>query len=361
MTPRELGKPRKTRTRKIGLPPGSLVYIGEKQADGAPKTRITVMEYDGDTIKEREVGDPSELLPLDPNKTTWINVDAVHDEALLARFGELFTLHPLLLEDILNTEQRPKCEFMEEHVYVFLKMFDFSPDSQRILTEQVSIVLGRNYLISFQEEVGNEFDPIRERLRSNSTKLRKGGADALAYSLVDTIVDRYFLVLEKIGQCLGDMEETVTLHPDPEMLGQIHHIRRELIFLRKHVWPAREVVGNLQRADTDLIDAQTQTYLRDVYDHTVQVMDTLETYRDLLGGIQDLYLSILSNRMNEIMKVLTVISTIFIPLTFIVGVYGMNFKYMPELDWHLGYPLIWMIMLAIALGLLKYFKHKKWI
>ncbi|HEY9687977.1 MAG TPA: magnesium/cobalt transporter CorA [Coleofasciculaceae cyanobacterium] len=348
------------RSEKIGLPPGTPVYLGRKKGE-TTRACITVMEYDGELFSEREVASAADLLPLKPAPTvTWINVDGVHDEGVLAEFGETFHLHPLMLEDILNTDQRPKCEFVENMIYVILKMFDFDAAREEIITEQVSLVLGPNLLITFQEEVGDELEAIRVRLRNNGTRLRKEGADYLAYTLLDVIVDRYFLVLEKMGESLEEIELGLASQTSSNTLGRIHHIKREMIFLRKYVWPVREVVGSLQRSDTELLQPRTITYLRDVYDHTIQVMDTLETYRDLLGGIQDLYLSILSNRMNEIMKVLTVISTIFIPLTFIVGVYGMNFKYMPELDSPWGYPLTWLVMIAVAGSMVVYFRRKNW-
>jgi magnesium transporter len=357
---RGIGKHLSSRSRKAGMPPGSLVYIGSKT--GAKQARITAIEYDGQSIVEREVDHPAELLPLKPAPAvTWINVDSIQDETLLGEFGQVFELSPLLLEDILNTEQRPKYEFLDNRIYIILKMFDFDTQHQEFFTEQVSIVIGPNFLITFQEEIGEEFDPIRQRLRSNSSRLRNGGPGFLAYSLIDTVVDRYFIVLEKAGLYLEDLEEYLMLDQPPNILHQVHHIKRELIFFRKHIWPVREVISSLQHADTELLDQQTQNYLRDVYDHTIQAMDTLETYRDLIGGIQDLYLSVLSNRMNEIMKVLTVISTIFIPLTFIVGVYGMNFKFMPELDQPWAYPTVWVIMIAIAIAMAIFFRRKRWI
>jgi magnesium transporter len=348
------------RSRKTGMPPGSLVYIGKKKHGlGAP--RITVIEYSETYFEERHVSSLDEVLPLKPSPcVTWINVDAVQNEALLGDFGKTFNLHPLLLEDILNTEQRPKCEHLEDTIYVILKMFDFNAAQQDVVTEQVSLVIGANFLLTFQEEVGDEFDAIRERLRANSQRLRKGGTDYLAYSLLDAVVDRYFVVLEKIGECLQDLDEKLSDDHPPDILSRVHHLKRELIFLRKHIWPVRDVVNSLQHSDSVILSDQTKMYLRDVYDHTIQAMDTLETYRDLLSGIQELYLSILSNRMNEIMKVLTIISTIFIPLTFLVGVYGMNFHYMPELAIPWAYPALWCVMILMAAGMIIFFRRKRW-
>lgn len=348
------------RAKKVGLPPGSLVYVGKHEKTQKPV--ITVMEYDGETFSERQVEHVEELLPLKPAPmTTWINVDGVHDEDTLAEFGKAFDLHPLLLEDILNTDQRPKTEFTEHRIYVILKMFDFDQVQKSLLPEQVSLVIGPNFLLTFAEERDEEFDIIRERLRGQSQRLRQGGPSYLAYSLIDTVVDHYFLSLEKIGESLEALEESLMADPPRNILQDVHHIKREMIFLRKYIWPVREVVTALQHADTEILSPKTQLYMRDVYEHTIQVMDTLETYRDLLGGVQDLYLSVLSNRMNEIMKVLTVMSSVFIPLTFIVGVYGMNFKYMPELGWRWGYPVTWLVMLMLALLMFRFFKRKRWI
>jgi len=347
------------RAKKLGLPAGSLIYLGKHPPDH--RAVITVMEYDGDVLNERQLDSLEGLLPLNPDLTTWINIDGVHDEATLAGFGQAFNLHPLLLEDMLNTDQRPKVELMEDRLYVILKLFNFDPIQKRLLPEQVSMVIGPNFLLTFEEERGEEFDVIRERLRGGSQRLRVGGPGYLAYSLIDTVVDHYFLALEQIGECLESLEEGLMQEVPPNILQEVHHIKREMIFLRKYIWPVREVVSALQHADTQLLTQQTQLYMRDVYEHTIQVMDTLETYRDLLAGTQDLYLSVLSNRMNEIMKVLTVMSSLFIPLTFIVGVYGMNFKYMPELTAHWGYPAVWAVMLGIVWGMLRFFRRRQWI
>lgn len=350
-----------SRSRKAGMPPGSLVYIGPEQAEPKP-ARMTVIEYDGDTLTEREIQSIDAIFPLKSAPiVTWVNINSVHNEPQLAEIGERFQLNALLLEDILNTEQRPKCDHADGLIYLFLKIFDFHQAQEEISNEQVSMVVGPNFLLTFMEEIDNEFEPIRARLRSGNKKLRCGGPGLLAYSLLDTIVDSYFLVLEKIGERLGEIEESLSEDQPPNILQNVHRLKRELIFLRKHIWPVREVITNLQHGDSELVNGNVQLYLRDVYDHTIQVMDTLETYRDLLGGIQDLYLSVLSYRMNDVMKVLTVMSSIFIPLTFLVGVYGMNFKYMPELQQPWGYPALWVLMILIACAMGVYFRHKRWI
>lgn len=350
------------RARKTGLPPGTLVYVGRSKKGLDHPPRITVMVFDGETPEEKEIQSLSEILPLKPSPAiTWINVDAIHNEALLAQFGKAFQLNPLLLEDILNTEQRPKAEHLDSLTYIILKIFDFNPKLEEIFTEQVSIVLGANFVLTFMEEIGDEFDPIRERLRSSNRRLRSLGPGYLAHMLLDTIVDGYFNVLEKIGERLEGLEGSLSDEQPPNILQNVHRLKRELIFLRKNVWPVREIINRLQHEQSDTLNEGIQPYLRDLYDHTIQVMDTLESYRDLLGGIQDLYLSVLSYRMNDVMKVLTVMSSIFIPLTFIVGVYGMNFKYMPELDQPWGYPVVCLLMALIAIGLLVFFRRKRWI
>lgn len=351
------------RSRKEGLPPGTLVYVGRTKKEVRHTPRITLMEFDGEQVTEKEAQSLADILPLKPYPAiTWINVDAVHDENLLAEFGKAFALDSLLLEDVLNTEQRPKCEHLEPLTYIILKIFDFVPRQEEISTEQVSMVLGQNFLITFMEEVSNEFDPVRERLRSGGSKrLRTMGPSYLAYSLLDTIVDGYFGVLEKVGERLEDLENALMEDQPPNILRSVHRLKREIIFLRKNIWPVREIISTLQHGDFNTIDERLQPYLRDLYDHTIQVMDTLESYRDLLAGLQDLYLTLLSYRMNDVIKVLTVMSSIFIPLTFIVGVYGMNFKYMPELDSPWGYPAVWLVMILSACGMLLYFRKKHWI
>lgn len=348
----------KKRSSKAGLPPGSLVPVGDI-LEGP--TQITLIQYDATHLDERNIHKLGACLPLKESPSvSWINVDSVHDPILLEEFGKVFQLHPLTLEDILNTDQRPKFENLDTVLYIVLKNFNFDATTRQVKTEQVSLIVGPNFVLSFQEKIGDEFDPIRERLRTNHAKLRKLGPDYLAYSIVDTIVDQYFLVLEKLGECLEDLELKLTTSSDNTILQEIHTMRRELILLRKAVWPLREVVNAMLRLDSPLMNETMQPYLRDVYDHTIQVIDTVETYRDILSGLQDLYLSVLSNRINEVMKVLTIISAIFIPVTFIAGIYGMNFKYMPELETPYGYITVIALMFCVIMIELIYFKKKKW-
>lgn len=265
-----------------------------------------------------------------------------------------------MLEDILHTEQRPKLEDFTNYIYIVLKMLSFR-DHYEIKEEQISIILGSNFVISFQEDVGDVFDPVRERIRTKKLQLKKRKADYLAYALIDAVVDNYFVILEKIGEKLEELEESLLYNPTRETLQQVYALKRKLITLRKSVWPLREVISNLQREDSALVHKSTHIYLKDVYDHSIHVIDTLETYRDIIGDMLDIYLSNISNKLNEVMKVLTMIATIFIPLTFIAGVYGMNFHFMPELKWRFGYPLIWTIMIIIGVGMIFYFRKKKWL
>jgi len=348
------------RSRKSGLPPGTPVHIGERKA-GAP--RVSLMYYDGEQLVEEEVTDVTACRTwLSRPGVTWINVEGVHQIDLLERLGECVGLHPLVLEDIANTGQRPKVEDYGGYLYIVLRMLSLHAATQEVVGEQVSLVLGPNFVISFQEGIaGDAFDPIRERLRTSKGRARREGADYLVYSLIDAIVDGYFVLLEKLGEQIEELDERMLASSAREATRTINHLKREMIWLRKAVWPLREMISALQRAESSLIRVSTGVYLRDVYDHTIEVIDTVETYRDVLSGMLDNNLSLLTARLNEVMKVLTVISTIFIPLTFIAGVYGMNFRYMPELQWRWGYPLVMLGMAIIGVALYIYFRRKKWL
>jgi len=349
----------KKRSKKAGLPPGTLVHIGEKKAG---ELKVTLIDYGETQFQEREIKTIEECFVFRGKPTvTWINVDGLHQVEVLEKLGECYGFHPLMLEDILNTDQRPKMEDYGDYVYIVLKMLDQSNKNNEVVMEQISLILGPNFVISFQEMGGDLFDPIRERIRNGRGRIRKMGADYLAYTLVDSIVDNYFIIMEKLGEKIEFLEEELVTRPTAETLKTIHQLKREMIFLRKAVWPLREVVGGLERGESSLIKESTRIYLRDVYDHTIQVMDTIETFRDMVSGMLDIYLSSISNRLNAVMKVLTIIATIFMPLTFIAGIYGMNFKYMPELEWRWGYPVIWLVVILIGVSMLIYFKKKRWL
>ena len=348
------------RSRKSGLPPGTPVHIGERKA-GAP--RVSLMQYDGEQLVEEEVTDVSACQTwLSRPGVTWVNIEGVHQIDLLEQFGAAFGLHPLVLEDIANTGQRPKVEDYGGYLYIVLRMLSLHAATQEVVGEQVSLVLGPNFVISFQEGIaGDVFDPIRGRLRAAKGRVRNEGADYLVYSLIDAIVDGYFVLLEKLGEQIEVLDERMLTNSAREAARTINLLKREMIWLRKAVWPLREMINALQRAESSLIRASTGVYLRDVYDHTIEVIDTVETYRDVLSGMLENNLSLLTARLNEVMKVLTVISTIFIPLTFIVGIYGMNFRHMPELEWRWGYPLVMLGMTIIGVALYFYFRRKKWL
>jgi magnesium transporter len=349
----------KKRSKKVGLPPGSLIYIGEK---AHIKPKVTIIEYDEENYLEKEVTSFAECVAY-KNKpgVTWINVEGIHNIANLEKLGECFNLHPLVMEDILNTDQRPKMEDFTDYLYLVLKILHYHEETKETEAEQISLILGSNYVVSFYDSDGEVFNAVRERVKAGIGRIRKSGADYLAYTLLDLIVDKYFLILEQLGEVIEFFEEELVTNPSPKTLQNIHKLKLAMIMLRKSIWPLREVISKLQRRESPLIAAATGIYLKDVYDHAIQVIDTIETFRDMLSGMVDIYLSSVSNRLNETMKVLTIIATIFIPLTFISGVYGMNFKHMPELDWAWGYPLILLLMATVALGLLAYFRRKKWI
>ncbi len=355
------GKPRK-RIRyhvKAGLPPGTLVHVGERKLE---KIRITIIDYDESNFQERQADRVEECFQFKTTSTvTWINIDGLHDVKIIEGIGTHYNLHPLTLEDILHTGQRPKFEDLESYLFVVLMMLRFDDESQVILSEQVSLILGTNFVISFQENIGDVFDQIRDRIRNAKGKVRKMGADYLMYALLDAVVDNYFGILEKLGEKIEALEEELVDNPSDRTLQQIHRLKREMVFLRKSVWPLRELINGLDRSESDLIADSTGVYLRDVYDHTIQVIDTVESFRDMVSGMLDIYLSSISNRMNAVMKVLTIIATIFIPLTFVAGIYGMNFEHMPELKWRWGYAAVWLVMLVVAGLMVLYFKRKKWL
>jgi magnesium transporter len=345
--------------QKVGLVPGTLVHVGERKIE---KVRIRIIDYDETQLEEKEVEKVEECFPFKDKPTiTWINIDGLHDLEVIEKIGKQFGLHPLVLEDIVNTGQRPKLEDFENHVFVVLKMLYYDQEKGELEAEQISLIFGQNFVISFQERVGDIFEPLRERIRKGKGRVRKAGSDYLAYALIDSIVDHYFVILEQLGEKIEDAEKELAVNPTLETLQTIRTFKKEMIFLRKSIWPLREVVNSLERGESSLVDESTLIYLRDVYDHTIQIIDTVESYRDMLSGMLDVYLSSISNKMNEVMKVLTIFAAIFIPLTFIAGIYGMNFGFMPELGWRWGYFGILLVMAIVAVALIVYFKRKRWL
>ena len=345
--------------RKAGLPPGSLVYTGEQPEAPA---KIIITRYNDHDFSETEFGTISECpLVADQDVVTWIDVSGIHQVQNLEKLGECFHLHTLVLEDILETEQRPKIEDYDDYLFIVLTTINPIGEREELESEPVSLILGPHYVISFRESNGQLVDPIRERLRAAKGRIRKMGPDYLAYTLIDLIVDNYFVVLEKFGDRVEFLEDDVVSRPSPQTLRAVHRFKNDMIMVRKSLWPLREVVARLERRESPLISDNLTMYFRDVYDHTIIAIDTVETYRDILSGMLDIYLSSMSNRLNEIMKVLTIIATIFMPLTFITSLYGMNFKNMPELQWRYGYFGVVGLIVLIAVAMLLYFKKRRWI
>ena len=349
----------KKRSTTIGLAPGSIVHIGKKKIENV---KITVIDYDKNKFEEEKVVNVKDCYPFkEKPSVTWINVVGLHDVDVIRKIGEHYDIHSLVLEDIVNTGQRPKIEDYGKHIYIVLKMLHFNEEINEVESEQVSLILGTNFVICFQEREEDVFNSIRERIRNDESRIRKMDADYLCYALLDAIIDNYFVILELIGDKIEEIEGSLVSDPTPETLQTIHHLKKELLFLRKSVWPLREVINSLQREESSLINDSLMIFFRDLYDHTIQIIDTIETFRDMVSGMFDIYMSSVSNKMNEVMKILTIFAAIFIPLTFIAGIYGMNFEYMPELAIPWAYPMVWIVIILVSLTLLGYFKHKKWI
>jgi len=345
---------------KAGLPPGTMIHVGEKRTE---TVRISLIKYNREQVELLEDVSPDECrLEADFNGMAWINITGIHDLKIVETLGNIFDIHPLVLEDIVHAGQRPKVEDHDRHLFIVLKMLMYERDQEQVLAEQVSLIVGKNYVLSFQETSADVFDPVRKRIfDGKGRKMRNSGSDYLAYSLMDSIVDQYFTILEYYGEKVEALQEEVLASPTPATLGTIQGAKRDMIFLRRSVWPFREALATMERGGSSLITQEVLLYIRDVYDHTIQVIDGIEAFRDMLAGTLDIYLSSVSNKMNEVMKVLTIIATIFIPLTFIAGIYGMNFEAMPELKWWWGYPAVMLVMLGLGLAMLIMFKRKHWL
>ncbi|NOZ03041.1 MAG: magnesium/cobalt transporter CorA [FCB group bacterium] len=346
------------RSLKIAAPPGTLIHTGDKKVE---KVTISIIDYDQDHVREEHASSVEKCCVFkETSSITWINVNGLHEVSIIEDLGKCFKIHPLVLEDILNVDQRPKMEDFGDYVFIALKMLDYEEDKEAVESEQISMIIGKNFLITFQEGEGDVFDAIRERIKNSKGRIRSVGADYLAYTLMDAIVDHYFIILERIGDSIENIEDELMLNPAVETLNTIHNMKRKLITTRNSIWPLREIIAKLEKAESPFIQRSTAIYFRDIYDHTIQVIDTIETSRDMISGMIDIYLSGISYKLNEIMKVLTIIGTIFIPLTFITGIYGMNFRYMPEIEWKWGYPFVLLVMLGIGITMLIYFRRKKW-
>lgn len=345
---------RKRRRPPPGASPGTLAIPA-----GAPRPRIHAFSYDAEHLSERDVPDVETLAALRAEgRVLWVDVQGLGDERTLRRLGELFALHPLLLADVVNVPQRPKVEAYDDVHLIVTRTVEF--DGRDLDVDQVSIVLGPTFVLSIQERAGDPFDPVRERLRAGGS-IRRLGADYLAYALMDTVVDGYFPLLERVGEELEHLEEDIISDPGPDALERIHTARHRLVTLRRSIWPLREELAALARGTSGAFGLTVQVYVRDTYDHAVQAVDIVETYRELMGSLMEVYLSSVSQRTNDVMRLLTVVSTIFIPLTFIVGVYGMNFAFMPELRVHWAYPAVWAVMILLAGGMLAYFRKRGWL
>ncbi len=342
-----------------GLAPGAVVFIGDNKVENI---RIRVIDFDKSNFNETQLDDISKGVEFKESSTvTWINIDGLHDLEQMEKLGQIFELHPLLLEDILNTGQRPKLEEFDNCLFLVLKMLRYDKEQELILSEQLSMVLSRTYLITFQEQPGDVFEPVRERIRKQKGRIRGTGIDYLAYALLDTVVDNYIAMIERFGDQIEDLEDELMTDPNPATMEKISDFRREMNFLRKSIRPFREAVIQLLKLDTDLIEEKTIPFLKDLLDLTTQATEAIDTYREMLSDQLNIYNSSISNRMNEIMKVLTIFAAIFIPLTFIAGIYGTNFDYLPELHFRYSYFIFWGVMIIVAVSLLIFFKRKKWI
>jgi len=351
-------KIRRKTSAKIGLPPGSIVYLGEKKVE---KITITLTEYDENNTETYEIKSAEEIDPFtDTPQVTWVSVCGLHETDFLKQVGEKFKIHPLVLEDILNTDTRPKIEVTDDYLFIVMKLLTFNAEQKILETEQVSFILGRTFLFSFSERTDDIFNPIKDRIKGQLGKIRKRGSDYLLYALMDIVVDHYFLALEKIEERIEILDDEVINNTDKSHIESIYNLRNLLLIIRRAIWPFREIISQMIKDDSDLLDDSIEPYLRDLYDHTIHITESIEQQREITNSLMEIYLSMMSNKMNEVMKVLTVIATIFIPLTFIVGIYGMNFPNMPEMRWPWAYFALWGVMITVVLFMVFYFRRKNW-
>jgi len=342
-----------------GLPPGSLVFIGNKKVE---KIRIRIIDYDKNKLRENEPEDIAAAAEFkQTDRATWINIDGLHDTEVIRKAGSIFQIHPLLLEDILNTGQRPKFEECDNCLFLVLKMLRYDKDSRMIVSEQLSLVLGSTFLLTIQEQPGDVFDPVRERIKNQKGRVRGAGVDYLAYALLDTVIDNYIVIVEKLGEQIENLEEEVLVNPEPTVMENINTLKREMNFLRKSVRPVREAIIQLLKSESEVIAGQTIPFLKDLQDLITHAVEAIDMYGDMLTDLLNLYNSALSNKMNDIMKVLTIFAAIFIPLTFIAGVYGTNFEYLPELHFKYSYFIFWGVLVFIGFLMLLFFKRKRWL
>ncbi|WP_220463437.1 magnesium/cobalt transporter CorA, partial [Nitrosopumilus sp. b1] len=347
-----------TSSDTVGLQPGALVHVGEKLVEEVSFQQI---EYDKDNFIKKDFDKVEDCLnTLDNPLVSWTNITGIHDSDVIKKIGDYYKLHVLIQADIMNTELRPKIDNQNDHIFLIIKLPHVLPNG-KLFMEQISLIVGKNFVISFQETKDDVFDPIRDRIEKSIGTIRQRGSDYLAYAIVDAIIDHYYVILESIGAQSEDLEEELMANPGPKTLQTIHLLKREMVILRKSIWPMREVIDGFERMESDLIDSRTKRYLRDVYSHTVQVMDNIEGLRDMVGGMLDTYLSSVGNKMNEIMKTLTIIASIFIPITFIAGLYGTNFVYVPELTWEGSYFAMLGVMAVVVIIMVAWFRKKEWL
>jgi magnesium transporter len=350
----------KGRVRKIGMPPGTVLHH-EDEASLEP-VKISIVNYNKNDLEEKSTTEFSPVFfSKEATQKSWIEVVGIHNSSKIEKVSNYFNLHPLTIEDILNNEQRPKIEDNPDYIYLVVHMIRYDQEKLKVDIEQVSLVLGDDYVLSIQEKEGDTFEPVRKRLELDQEMIRQAGPDYLLYTLIDAIVDNYFLVIDQIGDTLDQLENELLDNLQRETFNNTHALKKELMTLRRSVWPMREVVSKMERGHYFKINEELNIYIRDLYDHTIEVIDSIEVYRETVGDLVNLYQSMSSNKMNEVMKVLTIISTIFIPLTFITGLYGMNFDYMPELQWRYGYHMVWGISITLVVIMLVVFRKKKWI
>ncbi len=355
-----MAKSKHKRISKKGLAPGTLIFTGQKKM---AEVDLTLIRYNEGTYEETNIKSSVEFIELATNfeGVIWLNVDGLHDEKTIEEICSFADIHKLTIEDLISVDQRPKIEEHTEYLHMVLRMLTIEHPEETIDYEQLSFILKGNLLITFQEKTGDVFHSVRERIKNESGLVRKRSSDYLLYALIDTVIDHYFVVLESLGEKIDDLEITLLEHPDKTTLNKLHIFRREMLTLRRSVYPLREVISRFEKLENPIIHEDTKIFIRDLYDHTIRVIETIEVLRDMASGLLDLYMNSVSNKMNEVMKVLTIMASIFIPLTFIAGIYGMNFEHMPELHYKYGYFAVWIIMIVLVVGMLIYFRRKKWL
>ena len=347
-------------SEKTGLPPGTLVHVGDVLET---VTRMSVIDYSKENIEEQQIESVDEILKYRDSETvTWVMIEGLADVGIVESIGTLFNVHQLVLEDILNTHQRPKFEEYDDHLYIVLKCLLSEDEDFSVGYEQISLLLLENFVFLFKEKTDDLFRSVQQRIRASKGRFRSLGADYLMYAILDTVVDQNFILIDALDNAITSLEENLLAsEPTQSSLNTIQRLKREIIVIRRHVSPVRELMAGLLRSESGLIEEKTHIYLRDVSDHAIRVIESIESYREILSGLLEIYISKVNNKMNEVMKVLTVFASIFIPLTFLVGIYGMNFEYMPELEWKWAYPALWVAFITIPAILLVYFKKKKWL